>query len=162
MWREMDVSSFKRVRTVWWTDQVSELESNREPFMVPLGHGLSMVIGGRTKEWRSIAPGLLSLVPFLCREVNSLSKDSGEWEMAGHSPLSREGNHEGFNYNPCGGGHVVGGLGKEAEEVQSPRGGGENPRERWFNLENLQVERCSLLRLERELDTSLLIEHGGV
>ena len=129
--------------------------------MVPSRRGLSMVIGGGTKEWRSIAPSLLLSVPFLCREVNSPFKDSSEWEMVGRSPLSREGSREGCHYSRCGGGRVAGGSGKEAWEVQSPRGGGENPGERWFNLENSYAERCSLLRLKRELDASLIFEHGG-
>lgn len=42
-----------------------------------------------------------------------------------------------------------------------PGNGGENPGERWFNLENTSAERQSMFRLEHELDGSLQFEQGG-
>lgn len=42
-------------------------------------------------------------------------------------------------------------------------GGGDevNPGERWLDLETSSVERRALFRLEREMDATLMFEHGG-
>lgn len=79
------------------------------------------------KDWRSITLGHPSPVSFLSKVVNYPFKDTGKWKMVGRNPLSREGSHEGCNCSQCGGGHSVGGLGKESEEIHSPEGGGEKP-----------------------------------
>ena len=79
----------------------------------------------------------------------------------GCSPLCREGSRERCNCSRCGGGRVVGGSEMNTEEIQSPRARGEDPGERWFNMENSLVERRSLHCLERELNSSLIFKHGG-
>ena len=89
------------------------------------------------------------------------TKVAGKLEMAGPSPLSKEGSWEGCNCSRCGGSHVAGGSGMEVEEIQSPGGGGENQGQRWFNQENNPTKRRSLLHLECELDNSLMFEHGS-
>lgn len=41
-------------------------------------------------------------------------------------------------------------------------GGGEvNPGERWFNLETYPAERRALFHLEKEMEATLMFEHGG-
>lgn len=97
----------------------------------------------------------------LCREVDFPTTVVVNSEMVGRSPLSKEGCHEGCNCSRCGGILHAGGSGKETEDVQSSGIGGENPGERWFNLENTPAERQSLLRLEQELNASLWFEQGG-
>jgi hypothetical protein len=128
--------------------------------MAPSGHGTRMAIGGGLKGGRIITLGRPLQVSFRCRVVNSTSKDSETCKMAGLIPLSKEGSKEGCNCIRCGA-RSVGGSRKEAEEISSPTDGGDNPRERWFNMENSQAERRLLLCLEHELDASLLFEHGG-
>ena len=96
-WRGMDFTCLKHVRTVQWTDQESVVESRREPFVDPSGRGHSMVIGGRSKGWRSITLGRPLQVSFMCRVANSSLKDMGKWKMEGYVPLSREGSKEGCN-----------------------------------------------------------------
>ena len=119
-----------------------------------------MDIGGILKGGRSITPGHPLQGACRCRVANLASKASDTWKMAGLSPLSKEGSKKGCNCNQCRG-RSANNSGKEAEEISSTRDGGDNPRERWFNLENSQAERRSLLHLEHELDASLLFEHGG-
>lgn len=89
-WKEMDVGRFMRVRIVQWMDQASRVVFSKEPFMVPSGRGLNMLVGGGKRELRSLAPGVFSPVSFLCREVDFPTKVAGKWEMEGHNPLSRE------------------------------------------------------------------------
>ena len=127
--------------------------------MAPSEHVTHMDIGGKVKEGRNF---MGCLVRGACKScvVNMMSGFSTERMMAGHSPLSREVSKERCNYSQCGG-RSFGGLGKEVEEIRSPREGGDNLGERWFNMENSQVKRRSLVYLEHDLDASLLFEHGG-
>lgn len=128
--------------------------------MAPSGRDTCMDISGGSKGGRSISSGCLLQVSCRCSVVNSTSKVSEEWKMAGLIPLSKEGSKEGYNCSRCGG-RSAGSSRKEAKEISSPGDGGDNSGERWFNLENSQAERRLLLRLEHELDASLLFEHGG-
>ena len=95
-----------------------------------------MDISGGLKGGGSITPGHPLQGACRCRVANSTSKASDTWKMVGLSPLSREGNKEGCNCSRCGG-RSAGGSGKEAEEISSLEDGGDNPGERWFNLDNL-------------------------
>lgn len=156
----MGTGGLKHVRTIQWTNQESAVESSGEPFMAPSRRVICMAIGCKFKGGRSITLDRPLQVSFRCKATNSLAKAKGKWKMEGQSPLSREGSKEGCNCSHCGG-CSVGGLGKEVEEIIFPKDGGENPGERWFNEENSQAKRRSLLHLERELDASLLFEHGG-
>ena len=79
----------------------------------------------------------------------------GSREMVGRSPLSREGSQEGCHCSRCGGGHGAGSSGKEVADNQAPGNEGENPGEKWYNLENSSAERRSMFFLECEHDTSL-------
>lgn len=117
-----------------------------------------MIKGGGHGEWGSLAPGVFLQVTFMRREVDFPTTFVVMCEMAGNNPLSKEASHEGCNYSRCGVDRVVGDSGKGAKEIQSLGGGGENPGERWFNLENMPAKRRSLLRLEHELDASLWFE----
>lgn len=47
-----------RVRPTSRTDREFGMEYSREPFMVPLGHGLNRIKGGRCGEWGSLSPGM--------------------------------------------------------------------------------------------------------
>ena len=49
-------------------------------------------------------------------------------------------------------------MGKEAEEVYPTTSGEVNPRECWFNMETMPVERHALFRLEREMDATLMFQ----
>lgn len=60
----------------------------------------------------------------------------------------------------CGGRGAVG-LVVDDVIVQLNGDGGEDPRERWFGLDNLPAEVHFLTCLEGELGSSLLFEHGG-
>lgn len=48
-------------------------------------------------------------------------------------------------------------------EVDGSHGGGREmiPGERWFTMENYSAERRALFRIEKELEATLLFEHGG-
>lgn len=58
-------------------------------------------------------------------------------------------------------GNNLGGLEKAA--VDDRQGGGEevNPGERWFTMETSPAERRALFRLEKEMEATLMFEHGG-
>ena len=94
-----------------------------------------MDISGSSKGGRSITPGRPLQGACRCSVVNLMSKVSEAWKMAGLSPLSREGGKEGCNCSWCVG-YSVAGSGKEEEEISSLGDEGDNPGERWFNLEN--------------------------
>ena len=160
-WKEMDASRFKRASTGRWTVQARGMVSNGEPFMVTIGRGQSKLIGGGKSERRGLAPSIFMPVSSLCRAVEYQTKEVGKWSMVGCNPLSREGSREGCNYTRGGGNQVAGGSGMDAKEIQSLGTGGENLGERRFNLENSSAERRSLHRLEREMNSSILFEHGG-
>ena len=81
--------------------------------------------------------------------------------MAGRCPLFREGSTERGNCSRCRSGHGPGGTGKEAEEVYPISSGEVNLGECWFNMETMSAERHALFRLEREMDATLMFEHGG-
>ena len=51
----------------------------------------------------------------------------------------------------------------EKTKADNSQGGGRemSPSERWFTMENSPVERRALSRLEKELEATLLFEHGG-
>ena len=131
----MGTGGLEHVETVRWMDQARVVESSGEPFMAPSGRGICMAIGGGSKGGRSITPGHPLQVSFRCRAVNLSSKATGMWKMVGQITLSRKGSKEGCNCSQCGG-RSASGSRKEAEEISPPEDGGENPGERWFNLEN--------------------------
>lgn len=160
MWRGMATSGFDPVEPVRWTDQAGKVESSGEPFMAPSGHVTREDIGDGESEGRIINLGCLSQGACRCWVVNTTLELFAERKMSGRSPLSREGSKEGCNYSRCNK-HSVGGLGKEAKESNSLGGDGDNSGERWFNMENSQVERRSMFHLECELDASLQFEYGG-
>ena len=131
----MGAGGLARVELVRWMDQAEKVESSREPFMAPSRRGKCMDIGGRVKVERSITLGRPLQGACRCCVVNLTLKVSEAWKMAGLSPLSTEGNKEGCNCSECRG-RSAGGLGKEVEEISLLGDGGDNPGERWFNLEN--------------------------
>lgn len=81
--------------------------------------------------------------------------------MAGKSPLSREGSREGHLSSRLGGDRGVGGFGSADAEERTNGQGEEDPGERWFLQENSRAEIRILTRLEDDLNSSLLFEHGG-
>ena len=58
---------------------------------------------------------------------------AGKDVMARRCPLFREGSSERGHCIRCRSGHGLGGMGKEAEEVNSSARGEVNPGEHWFN-----------------------------
>ena len=95
------------------------------------------------------------------REVALQLRYVGSKEMVSRNPLSREGSREDCHYSKCGGGRGACSSEKEVVENQAMGSGDENPREKWYNLENSSTKRRSMFHLERELDASLQFEEGG-
>ena len=60
-----------------------------------------------------------------------------------------------------GGDKGAGSSGAEEAEVRANGQGDEDPGERWFRQENSRMEIRTLTRLEDDLDSALLFEHGG-
>lgn len=75
--------------------------------------------------------------------------------------MFREGSTKRGNYSRCRSGRGLGGTRKEAEEVHLIGSGEVNSGERWFNMETTPAERCAMFDLEREMDATLIFEHGG-
>ena len=148
-----------RVEFVWWTDGMVMVESNRDPFMAPLGHVPCRDLGAGGIEERDIR--FVGLLQGECRGrvVNmKLAQVVGE-RMSRRSPLSMEDNKDSCNCSRCRG-RSYGGSNKDAEESNMSLGNEDNLGEQWFNRENSQTEHWSLFCLERELDTTLRFEHG--
>ena len=81
--------------------------------------------------------------------------------MAGKNPFSREGNHGG--HLPCqlGGDRGAGSSGAEGAKMRENGQGDDDPGERWFRQKNSRAEILTLTRLEDDLNSTLLFEHGG-
>lgn len=81
--------------------------------------------------------------------------------MAESIPMSRRGSNESCNYSRLGGGRGVDGSGADEDAMQHHGREGEDPGVRWFSRENSPTEIHSLTCLEREMNSSLMFEHGG-
>ena len=75
--------------------------------------------------------------------------------------MSRGGSSESHYYSRLGGGRGAGGSRADEDAMQHHGSRGEDLEGRWFSLENSPMEIRSLTRLEREMNSSLMFEHGG-
>ena len=136
------------------------MESNGAPLMAPSRCGRCGFNEGVWKAQVYCALGV-SFQVVGDRVLELQFQSVGNKEMAGCSSLTREGSKEGFHYSRCVGGQRMGSMGKEVAENQGMGSKDENLGERRYKLENLAMERRSMSRLERDIDTSLRFEQGG-
>ena len=137
------------------------MESSGAPFMTPLVCGPCSKLRGDGGAWRSIPlVGFMAIVS-LHREVYPPPQVQGKSVMAGSCPLFQEVSTESGNFSQCRHGCNPGGTGKEVEEVRPVGTRAVNPGEWWFNLQTTPAERRALFCLEREIDATLMFEHGG-
>ena len=156
MWGEVDSHHLNCENIGRQSDQSHGVRSSDGPFMAPSGRGQWIAKGGG-----ELGLGISMFVSTLCSALEIQAKEAGQLAMAGSIPLTREGNHEDCNCSRLGGGKGIGGSGADEDAMQHHGNGGEDLGERWFSLENSPVEILSLTRLEGEMNSSLLSEHGG-
>ena len=80
--------------------------------------------------------------------------------MAVRNSVTREGDHSGHTTRRNGGDEGVGGSTAEDGEDRAAGQTEEDPGERWFRQENTEAEIRTLARLEDDLNSALLSEHG--
>lgn len=80
--------------------------------------------------------------------------------MADHTSTLSDGATAAQNGGRLRRGSNSSGLDKDVEETCQGVGGEVNLGERWFNLETSSSERRALFRLEREMEATLMFEHG--
>jgi hypothetical protein len=81
--------------------------------------------------------------------------------MADHGSNLSDGATKARNGGKLRRGSSSGGPNKVVEEMRQGVGGKVNPGEPWFNLETSSSEWWDLFRLEREMEATLMFEHGG-
>lgn len=119
------------------------------------GRGKSELKGGG-----GVYPGISTRFHILWRLRGTLVLVVVEGGMEGKNPLSREGNHGGRLSRWIGGDRGAGSFRVDDVDARMNGQGDEDPRERWFHQENFRAEIRTLIRLEDDLNLSLLFEHG--
>lgn len=128
-WRGMGVGRLKSARLIRWKVSKGGMESNGAPLMAPSRCGRSRFNEGVCEDQGYCALGVL-IQALVDRVVVLQFRSPKSKEMAGCSPLSREGSREGCHCSRCAGGQGAGSTEKEVVENQGMGSRDENLGER--------------------------------
>lgn len=111
----------------------------------------------KARGW--VALGLVLLIIMLCSIWDIFAEEDMTLAMAERILPTMECLQDGCTHGRNLGGRGVGRSSVDNDAINLNGVGGEDPREKWFCLENSCEEVHALTRLEQELGSTLLFEH---